>query len=57
MPAIIEPELYGKPIELIKNNSEALKNFSVNGNKNLKTKASMRIEIIVAMLVVLRFIV
>jgi hypothetical protein len=49
--------LYGKPIEFIKNNSEALKNFSVNGNKNLKTNASMRIEIIVAILVVLRFIV
>ena len=35
-PAITDPELQGKPIELIKNNSEALKNFKVNGNKNLK---------------------
>ena len=51
------PELYGNPIELIKNNSEALKNFNVNGNKNLKTKAKTNTEITVAMAVVLRFIV
>ena len=38
-PAIILPELKGMPILLTKNNSEALKNESVYGNKNLKTNA------------------
>ena len=29
IPAIMVPELYGSPIELIKNNSDTLKNLSV----------------------------
>ena len=54
--AIILPELKGKPIVLIKNNSDALKNFNVNGNKNLKTKASTKTDSTVAIAVDFKFI-
>ena len=46
------PELYGNPILLIKNNSDALKNCKVNGNKNLKTNANIKVATTVAMAVV-----
>ena len=49
---MIVPELYGKPIWLMKNNSATLKNFKVNGNKNLKTKANTKIATNVAIAVV-----
>ena len=52
IPAIILPELNGSPIELIKNNSEELKNWSVYGNKNLNTNAKIKTEITVAIAVV-----
>ena len=38
------PELKGRPSELIKNSSDALKKDKVYGNSNLKTKARTRIE-------------
>ena len=44
-------------MELTKNNSEALKNFKVKGNKNLKTNANTKIEIIDAKAVVFMFMV
>jgi hypothetical protein len=44
------------PIELIKNNSEELKNCKVKGNKNLKTNIKTTTEITVAIVVVLRLI-
>ena len=43
-PAMILPELNGKPIVLTKNNSKALKYFSVNGNKNLKTNSNTAMD-------------
>ena len=49
---MILPVLYGNPIELIKNNSDALKNLSVKGNKNLNTKANIKIEMTLAIAVV-----
>ena len=52
--AIILPELNGKPTVLIKNNSEALKNFKVKGNKNLNTKANTKTAKIVATAVVFK---
>jgi hypothetical protein len=54
--AIILPELKGIPTVFIKNNSAALKNFSVNGNKNLKTKAKTNTARIVAIAVVFKLI-
>ena len=53
--AIILPELKGNPKELIKNNSDALKNFKVKGNKNLKTNIKATTDIIVAIAVVFIF--
>ena len=41
MPAMMVPELKGNPILLMKNISEALKNFKVIGNNNLKIKSKI----------------
>ena len=38
---MIVPELKGSPILLMKNISEALKNFKVIGNNNLKIKSKI----------------
>ena len=54
--AIILPELKGKPMVFIKNNSDALKNFNVKGNKNLNTKANTKTAKTVAIAVVFKFI-
>ena len=43
-------------LELIKNNSEALKNFKVKGNKNLNTNINTTTEITVAIAVVFKLI-
>ncbi len=53
--AIILPELKGKPMVFIKNNSDALKNFNVKGNKNLNTNANTKIAKTVAIPVVFKF--
>ena len=50
------PELNGNPIEFTKNNSDALKNLSVNGNINLNTNTKINTEIIEAIAVVFRLI-
>ena len=50
---MILPELYGNPILLMKNNSDPLKNFKVNGNKNLNTNAKIKTDTTDAMAVVL----
>ena len=38
---MIVPELKGRPILFMKNNSEALKNLSVIGNNNLNIKSKI----------------
>ncbi len=53
---MILPELKGSPTVLIKNNSEALKNFNVKGKINLKTKIKTNTEKIVAKEEVLRLV-
>jgi hypothetical protein len=53
--AIILPELKGKPMVFIKNNSDALKNFKVKGNKNLNTKAKIKTAKTEAIAVVFKF--